>query len=158
MNSLKSLKMYQQLDLNLNSFQTVALAHSLDLETEDNKSCENSIIELNHKIEVDLLLPSLLQTLCKQNRFITIIGSPRKLDKNWFKKNKLPLDKFIQINSGLPNVQTMRLALGALSSGNSSGVITWLSDICKGQFQQLEQAASYGGSKAIIMPLFESYQ
>ncbi|SET33740.1 SulA-like leucine-rich domain-containing protein [Thorsellia anophelis] len=158
MKSLKNMNVFQNTKLPLHLIQ------SDQASSEQNKfdtlsiNTNNSIIELTNKNEIELLLPSILKALCNQNKFITIIGAPRKLDKNWFKKNNLPLDKFIQINSGLPDVQTMRLTLRALSSGKSSGVISWLSDICKGQFEQLEQAASHGDSKAIILPLIEGHQ
>lgn len=136
----------------MNLFYQTHLVQDLNI-TEQNYDFNpnEKVLEFSSKQDIDFILPLILKTLCQKNQFITIIGSPRKLNKQWFEKHNLPLNKFVQIHSGKPGIQNMRLTLKALSSGKSSAVITWLSDICQGQFEQLMQAAIYGNSTAILL-------
>lgn len=119
---------------------------------EDNPSKSN-LITISSKYETDLILPEYLVELAKEEKFIAVIGAPKKINREWLKKLGLPLEMFMQINSGSTSIQNMRLLLKTLSSSNFSGALCWLPEVSAEQQAQIIQAADYGNSTAIVMPI-----
>lgn len=130
--------------------------NTLNMNESYNRDSNSNRIQFIANIEeAMIILPTVFKNLAKKNEFITLIGSPKRFDKQWFKTHHLPLAHFLQINTAKPSIQSMRLVLQALSYGKTSAVVTWLSDTSTEQIRQLEQAAEFGDSIVYILPLTE---
>lgn len=97
-----------------------------------------------------LLLP-LLQQLGRQSRWLLWLTPNQRLSRSWLRASGLPLAKVMQANP--TNVfTTIDAMLRALSTGNYSVVIGWLSyEMSDEEHQLLLNAAEMGNAMCFIL-------
>lgn len=97
-----------------------------------------------------LLLPSLLQQLGKQSRWLLWLTHQQKLNRCWMQQANLPINKMLQLKCVRP-ISTLENMKLALSTGNYSVVIGWLPDISEQERLTLRFAAQQGKACGLVI-------
>lgn len=98
-----------------------------------------------------LLLLPLLQQLGQQSRWQLWLTPQQKLSRQWVQTSGLPLSKVMQARQLSPQT-TLESMIRALSTGNYSVVIGWITDeLSQETHHRLTMAAEEGNAMGFIM-------